>query len=112
MVKLDQLAGRTAKPGSGRLFGCLAKSERGSIAIISAVSLPFLLGFGALAVDASLWVRAKNGVQGAADAAANSVGASAVNGDSAANKPAEAQGVSASNGYQNGVNGVTVTMNH
>ena len=112
MVKPDQLARRTAQPGSGQLFGCLAKSERGSIAIISAVSLPFLLGFGALAVDASLWVRAKNGVQGAADAAANSVGASAVNGDSTAHKHAEAQGVSATNGYQNGVNGVTVTMNH
>jgi Flp pilus assembly protein TadG len=112
MVKPDQLARRTTKPGSVQSFGRLAKSERGSIAIISAVSLPFLLGFGALAVDASLWVRAKNGVQGAADAAANSVGASAVGGDSAAHKVAEAQGVSATNGYQNGVNGVTVTLNH
>jgi Flp pilus assembly protein TadG len=112
MVNPHHLARRTVQPGSVPLFGCVAKSERGSIAIISAVSLPFLLGFGALAVDASLWVRAKNGVQGAADAAANSVGASAINGDSAAHKQAEAQGVSASNGYQNGVNGVTVTMNH
>jgi Flp pilus assembly protein TadG len=112
MVNLDQLARRTAQPESVQLFGCLAKSERGSIAIISAVSLPFLLGFGALAVDASLWVRAKNGVQGAADAAANSVGASAVNGDSTAHKLAEVQGVAATNGYRNGVNGVTVTLNH
>ena len=112
MVKPDQLTRRTAQLGSGQLFGCLAKSERGSIAIISAVSLPFLLGFGALAVDTSLWVRAKNGVQGAADAAANSVGASAVSGNSAAHKVTEAHGVSAANGYQNGVNGVVVTLNH
>ena len=95
-----------------KLLGRLSKNQRGSIAIIAAVSLPAMLGFGALAVDASLWLRAKNGVQGAADAAASSVGAAAVGGSSAAHKLAEAQGVAAANGYQNGVNGVTVSMNN
>jgi Flp pilus assembly protein TadG len=95
-----------------KLLGRLSKNQRGSIAIIAAVSLATMLGFGALAVDGSLWLRAKNGVQGAADAAASSVGAAAVSGSSAAHKLAEAQGVAAANGYQNGVNGVTVSMNN
>ena len=60
-----------------RLLRRVATNQRGSISIITAVSLPALLGFGGLAVDASLWLRAKNAVQGAADAAASSAAAAA-----------------------------------
>jgi Flp pilus assembly protein TadG len=74
-------------------------NERGSIATIAAVTLPVVIGFGALAIDGSMWLRAKNGVQGAADAAASSVAAAAVSGSSAAHNQAEAQGVSAANGF-------------
>src|ERR1051326_1006933 len=56
----------------------ILENQRGSISIITAVSLPVVLGFGGLAVDASIWLRAKNAVQAAADAAASSVAAAAV----------------------------------
>jgi len=42
--------------------------QRGAIAVTTALTLPVLLGFGGMAVDASMWLRAKSSVQGAADA--------------------------------------------
>jgi Flp pilus assembly protein TadG len=113
MVTPDQTAAGRTKSRSLQLLGRLAKNQRGSIGIIAAVSLPALLGFGGLAVDASVWLRAKNGVQGAADAAASSVAAAAVAGGNYLTRlSAEADGVAAANGYQNGANGVVVTLNH
>jgi Flp pilus assembly protein TadG len=78
-------------------------NQRASISIIVAVTLPVLLGFGGLAVDASLWMRAKNGVQGAADAAAFSVAAGDKKGNTDARLTAEAIGVAAADGFPNGV---------
>ena len=95
-----------------RLCRTLSSDERGSIAVLTAISMAVLLGFGALAVDASLWQRAKNDAQGAADAAANSVAAAASAGNPAGRLTAEANAAAAANGFQNGVNGVTVTLNH
>jgi hypothetical protein len=91
-----------------RLFG----NQRGSVSIIAAASLPVLLGFGGLAVDVSLWHRAKNGVQGAADAAASSVAASHKKGDPETRLTAEAIGVAAANGFPNGVGGIAVALHH
>src|SRR5258707_10447375 len=79
----------------------LSAHQGGSIGIIAAVTLPALLGFGGLAVDASLWLRAKNSVQGAADAAASSSAAAAAAGGTSSRILAETQGVAAVNGYQN-----------
>jgi Flp pilus assembly protein TadG len=89
-----------------------ARDESGSIAIITAVSLAVLLAFGGLGVDAALWMRAKYDAQGAADAAANSVAAAAAIGNPASRLTAEANAAAAANGFQNGMNGVTVTMNN
>jgi Flp pilus assembly protein TadG len=112
MVALTQVISCRTEAGFRRLLRRISANQRGSISIITAVSLPALLGFGGLAVDASLWLRAKNSVQGAADVAASSVAAAASAGNVPARILAEARGVAAANGYQNGANGVTVTLNH
>ena len=112
MVAPTQTAACSTKAGPARLLRRLFGNQRGSISIIAAASLPVLLGFGALAVDASLWLRAKNAVQGAADDAASSAAAAAFAGNSPTRVSAEPNGVAAANGYQNGQNGVVVTLNH
>jgi Flp pilus assembly protein TadG len=97
-----------------RRFRRLSANQRGSVGIIAAVALPALLGFGGLGVDVSIWLRAKNGVQGAADAGAMSAAAAAAaaGGWSSGGPATEALAAAAVNGYQNGVNGVVVTFNH
>jgi uncharacterized membrane protein len=95
---------------ASRLLRRLWRDQRGSIGIITAISLTALLAFAALAADASLWMRAKNDVQGAADAAANSVGAAAASSNPANRIVAEATAIAAVNGFQNGMNGVAVTV--
>jgi hypothetical protein len=112
MIALARRAGSTIKPSFLRVLSGLSENHRGSIGIIAAVSLLVLLGFGGLAVDVSLWLRAKNSVQGAADAAASSAAAAAVVGNTSSRKLAEAREVAAANGYQNGANGVAVTLNN
>ena len=97
-------------PRTSRRFRSLLRDQRGSIGIIAAVSLAVLLAFGGLGVDAALWMRSKYNAQGAADAAANSVAAAAAIGNPASRITAEAN--AAANGFQNGMNGVTVTMNN
>jgi Flp pilus assembly protein TadG len=93
-----------------------ARDERGSMAIVTAISLTVLIAFAGLGVDVSVWLRAKSNVQSAADAAANSVAAAAAlispPPDVNARIQAEANAASAANGFQNGMNGVTVTVNH
>src|SRR5438105_806845 len=98
MITLARTIGRRTKAGLRRLLRRVAANQRGSISIITAVSLPALLGFGGLAVDASLWLRAKNGVQGAADVAASSAAAARVAGNVSARILAEARGVAAATG--------------
>jgi Flp pilus assembly protein TadG len=112
MITLARTIGGRTKAGLRRLLNRVAANQRGSISIIAAASLPVVLGFGGLAVDASIWLRAKNAVQAAADAAASSAAAARVGTDSDARILAEARGVAAANGYQNGAKGVTVTLNH
>jgi Flp pilus assembly protein TadG len=97
---------------TSRFLRRLSRDQRGSIGIIAAVSLAVLLAFGGLGVDAALWMRAKYDAQGAADAAANSVAAAAAIGNPASRLTAEANAAAAANGFQNGMNGVTVTMNN
>jgi len=114
MINLVQLAGGLAR--ASRLCGCVcgswARNERGSMSILTALSLAILVAFAGLGVDVSLWLRAKNDAQGAADAAANSVAAAAAVGNPSGRVQTEAQAAAAANGFQNGMNGVTVTVNH
>jgi Flp pilus assembly protein TadG len=95
-----------------RLCRFWARDERGSMAILTGISLTVLVAFAGLGVDVSLWLRAKNDVQGAADAAANSVGAAAALGNPANRIQAEADAAAATTGFRAGMNGVTVTVNN
>src|SRR5262249_16291675 len=90
----------------------LSRSERGSMSIMIAFGLTVLLGFAALGVGVLLWLRARSNAQSAADAAANSAGAAAYQVNSTARIKADVNAMAAANGFQNGMNGVTVTMNN
>jgi hypothetical protein len=57
-------------------------------------------------------MRARSNAQNAADAAASSAGAAASALNSTARVQAEVYAAAAANGFQNGINGVTVTMNN
>jgi Flp pilus assembly protein TadG len=95
-----------------RLCRFWAHDERGSMAILTGISLTVLIAFAGLGVDVSMWLRAKNNVQSAADAAANSAAAAAAQKSSDSRVQAEADAAAAANGFQNAMNGVTVTVNH
>src|SRR5207253_3100327 len=94
----------------GYVLSNLIGNRRGSIGVITALTFPGLLGFSGLAVDASLWLRAKSSVQRAADASALSVAASVGANDATARWLAEGNAVAAQNGYQNGQNGMVVSI--
>ncbi len=107
----------TTTPWSGDTFLArtlrrLSRNERGSMSVLIAIGLTVLLGFAALGVDVSLWLRARSNAQSAADAAANSAGAAAYQTNSTARILADVDAMAAANGFQNGVNGVIVTMNN
>lgn len=90
----------------GRRFG---GSRRGSVAVIFAITMPVMIGFIGLTVEVGMWLLVKRAMQGAADAAAYSAAIAAAVG----NVPyaTEATSVAAQDGYTNGTNGVTVTVN-
>lgn len=100
------------RPSPFHLCRFWAHDERGSMAILTGVSLAVLVAFAGLGVDVSMWLRAKSNVQSAADAAANSVAAAAALGSSSARIQAEANAAAAANGFNKGMNGVTVTVNN
>jgi Flp pilus assembly protein TadG len=95
-----------------RFFRRLSRDQHGSIAILAALSLVIVLAFAGLGVDAALWMRTKNNAQSAADAAAGAVASAVVAINPASRLTAEANAAAAANGFQNGINGVTVTMNN
>jgi Flp pilus assembly protein TadG len=99
---------------SSRPCGLWARDERGSVAILTGISLTVLIAFAGLGVDVSMWLRAKSNVQSAADAAANSVAAAAAlpGGSSSTRIQAEANAAAAANGFENGMNGVTVVVHN
>jgi hypothetical protein len=83
--------------------------ERGSVAVIAAVSMIGLLGFTGMAIDVGYlqWTRVR--VQDAADAAAMAALIEAEN--NTGNQATAGQNNAALNGFTNGSNGVTVTIN-
>ncbi|MGN6747196.1 MAG: pilus assembly protein TadG-related protein, partial [Xanthobacteraceae bacterium] len=54
---------------ASRLFVRLSRDQRGSIGIITGVTLAMILALGGLGVDAAIWMKAKSDAQGAADSA-------------------------------------------
>ncbi|WP_194954703.1 pilus assembly protein TadG-related protein [Sphingopyxis solisilvae] len=83
---------------------------RGATAAIFAISLPILVGMGALAVDVGLWNVQKRHAQGAADQAAFSAAVAAKAGNSAANVQINARAITAGMGFVHAANGVTVAV--
>lgn len=82
----------------------LRTDERGSVAVLTAVLLPVLVGTLSLGFEISNWYRAKQAMQDAADAATI---AAATNGSSS--YIAEARAVATRYGFVDGTNNVTVT---
>jgi Flp pilus assembly protein TadG len=93
----------------------LGRDRRGVSAIVIALSASTIMASAGLAVDAGLWYNDKRTVQGVADLAAwTAVQTYSVEGSttaSATDAVAAAQAIASANGFQNGVNGVTVTVN-
>jgi Flp pilus assembly protein TadG len=101
-----------ARSGISRLiahspFRPLIADDRGNVLIIAALVLPALLGTLGLAFETGNWYQVKRAMQNAADSA---VIAAASNGG--ANYATEAKAVAAQYGFQDGVNGVTVTVSN
>ena len=63
------LAAAASRPIRTR-FAAFSAAESGAIAIVMALSLPVVICFLGLGVEAGLWFHAKRGLQSAADAAA------------------------------------------
>lgn len=87
----------------------LRSRERGSVALLSAISMVALLGFAGMAVDVGYlqWTRLR--IQTAADAAVQSAAIEVAN--STGNQVAAGRYSAQLNGFTNGVNGASVTIN-
>jgi hypothetical protein len=87
------------------LFTTFAVDRRGNISTVAALSMPVIVGFLGLGAETASWYNGKRALQNAADSAAI---AAATNADSSSYAD-EAKAVAARYGYQDGVDGVTVT---
>jgi hypothetical protein len=87
----------------------LKRDTRAATATTFAILLPVLIGFGALAIDVGVWSMKSRQAQGAADQAAYSAAVASGAGTDAV---IEGRAIAASMGFENGVGGVTVTVNN
>jgi Flp pilus assembly protein TadG len=91
----------------------MQSDRRGVVAVVIAlVAIPVLAGFATLAVDTSTWSSSQNSAQGAADNAALSAVVAKGAGSSSTQITNEVLANAALNGFTNGQNGVTVTVNN
>jgi hypothetical protein len=95
---------------SRRLLVRLLRDEAGTNLVLFAVLMPVLVGIAGLGTEGGLWLYTQQALQGAADSAAISA-ARAYGISSSANITTQAEAVTASNGFVNGTNGVTVAVN-
>jgi Flp pilus assembly protein TadG len=102
VMQTDSIIRRVA-----RCLRALSHSERGNIAIMSALLMPALLGALGLGFETANWYQVQKRLQSAADSAAV---AASTNGTSS--YAAEALAVAAQYGFQNGVNNVTITTSN
>jgi len=87
-----------------------SKDESGSYIVIAAFAMPLLIGASGLATEAGLWLYTQQSMQGAADAGAMSA-ATAYSVGIRSNLSTQADAVTASYGFVDGVNGATITVN-
>jgi Flp pilus assembly protein TadG len=90
----------------------LVNDRKGSIAVMTAVTMSTLLGVAGLGTEATLWYVAKRNLQGATDAAAYTAATAEAAGQSSSGFTAAAQAVARNYGYINGTGGVTVAVNN
>jgi hypothetical protein len=87
----------------------LFRNQSGVVGIATALVLPLLVGFAALGIEATEWYAQTRSVQAAADNAALSTAVAYAQGNTEGYAQ-EGTSVASSDGYTNGVNGVTVTV--
>lgn len=104
MPALAWFQARKFNPKARRDF---LRDSRANIAVTFALLLPVLVGGLALGTETTLWYVDQRDLQNASDAAAL-----AAAGDGTSNYTATANAIATSYGYQNGVNGVTVTASN
>ena len=97
---------RAARLAEGRY--ARGRGERGSIAVVAALTLTVLIGMAALVVDGGYVAMRRRALQGVADAAALAGGFSL---PTSATAISQAKAIATANGYTNGTNGFTVTVN-
>jgi len=84
------------------------RRDRGSIAVVAAVAMVALIGMAALVVDGGYMAMRRRALQGVADAAALAGGFSL---PTSATAISQAKTIATANGYTNGANNATVTVN-
>src|SRR5579864_1428844 len=84
--------------------------QRGTIAVMTGLCGTVIAGCAALAIDVASWQVAQRSMQGAADTAAYSA-AIAYNNSGGTTYITQAKGIAAAQGYVDGQNGATVTVN-
>lgn len=87
------------------------QDDRGQVVIMTALAIPVLIGFLALAVDIGVLFVAKRNVQIAADAAAMGAAMDYLYNGSVTSAQNAGQADAVRNGFTNGVGGVGVTIN-
>ena len=96
---------------SARTLGRRLGRDRSGSAVSFVVLVPVMMGAAAVGIETGQAYRTKRQMQGAADAAALAGSIDRMAGKDLATITATAQYVAQRNGFQNGVNGVTVTVN-
>jgi Flp pilus assembly protein TadG len=94
-----------------RVLHSFLRDQSGSYLIISGFLMPVLIETAGLGTEVGLWLYKRQTLQSAADSAAISAATLYYYRGSAANFITEADGVAASYGFVDGVNGVTVSVN-
>ena len=87
------------------------RREEGQTLVLTALCMTAMLGFMALAVDVGLLFRSKRNMQTAADAAALAAAQSYMWTGLTTSAQTAGKGASSTNGYTDGTNGTTVTIN-
>ena len=87
------------------------RNEDGQTLVLTALCMTAMLGFMALALDVGLAFRAKRNMQIAADSAAIAGAMNYLYNTSTTSAQTAGKSASASNGYTDGLNGTTVTIN-
>src|SRR6185503_13361218 len=90
-----------------RRFG---RDQYGGYIVMTSLLMPVLLGFAGMGADYGVWMHTRQKLQGAAHAAAFSAAMTLTN-NIAANASLQANAVTSTQGFTNGVNDVTVTVN-